>query len=80
MLLLISIAFSPKVRKMVKAYTSQWPKQPELTSVCLNMPRSIAFPPGRDASPSQGNPPPPPPKQCVAGTNLDTWVKRDKME
>ena len=34
--------------------------------------------PGRDASPLQGYPPPP--QQFVAGTQLYTWVKRDKVE
>ena len=37
--------------------------------------------PGRDASPLQGYPPPPPPsQQFIAGTQLYTWVKRDKVE
>ena len=47
----------------MKAHTSQRPKRPEVISVSLawSMPRSIATPPGQDASVTQGYPPPPPP-------------------
>ena len=46
-------------REKVKAQTSRRPKRPEPIPVSLTwgMPRSFLLSPGRDASPSQGNPP-----------------------
>ena len=46
-------------REKVKAHTSRRPKRPEPIPVSLTrgMPRRFLLSPGRDASPSQGNPP-----------------------
>ena len=48
-----------KKKKKVKAHMIQRPTWPELILISLawSMPRSIATPPGWDASPSQGYPP-----------------------
>ena len=61
----------------VKGKGAHEPKAQMAAAYCgfLSMPRSIAAPPGWEASPHRITP-----QQYVAGTLLYTWVKRDKVE